>query len=270
MPARDGFELQNRDIELLHLVYRLGIATVEHLAEHSRRSYDLVYRRVAKLEERRYLPRITKRPARGIWQIGSEGVPVLIEHGHAGESIARRRLRANELKPLGRAHTLFIADIHAKILNETKHRPEKIAYWQQDQGLWDQATERNENIALPVRPDAYFILQHTERPEGKNRLHFFLEADRSTMSHERMAQKIRTYIAYHAAQGFARNYPGMKSFRVIVLTESRARAENLRTGMEQLIPTTKRQRAYRFLALADLTLDALLPMAAATIDEPEG
>ena len=33
---------------------------------------------------------------------------------------------------------------------------------------------------LPVRPDAFFALEDSERPTGANQMHFFLEADRST------------------------------------------------------------------------------------------
>lgn len=65
-----------------------------------------------------------------------------------------------------------------------------LAYWQEGSGLWDAISTGNGAPAIPIRPDAYFILKHTERPEGRNKVHVFLEADRSTMVHRRMATKI--------------------------------------------------------------------------------
>lgn len=82
------------------------------------------------------------------------------------------------------------------------------------------------------------------------------------MSHERIATKIHAYRSYHDAGTFKQKYPAMQSFHVVVVTESRRRADGLRIGLEHLIPSIKLQRAYRFIALHDLTLDALLPKAA--------
>lgn len=267
MPTKDAFAFQNRgDAAMLHVVYRLVIADVELIAGSVERSYHIVYKRAAKLEAQGYLSRITKQPEKAIWQLGPAAAEVLIEHGWAPETIARQRLRANELKPLGRAHSLFIAYIHARILNGTKHRLENIALWRQDQGTWDKATWTDDDGSrtLPVRPDAYFVIEHTGRPEGKNRLHFFLEADRSTMDvNERMAAKIKAYRAYHDEHRFQKKYPGMESFRVIVVTKTRRRAESLETRLAYLLPTASLKRAYRFLPFEDLSLDALLPKAAA-------
>ena len=50
-------------------------------------------------------------------------------------------------------------------------------------------------VRLVIRPDAFFALRDSSRPEGKNRLKFFLECAHSTMSHERMEQKIRAYLS---------------------------------------------------------------------------
>ena len=45
----------------------------------------------------------------------------------------------------------------------------------------------------PVKPDGFFGLQFPDRPDGKNRAFFFLEADRSTMTRERYVQKLVNY-----------------------------------------------------------------------------
>jgi len=110
-----------------------------------------------------------------------------------------------------------------------------------------------------VEPDAYFILQHAELPEGKNRKHFFLEADRGTMTHERIGKKLRAYRAYYDEGKFTQKFPGMVAFNVLAVTETRRRAEELRNDpdLRALIPTAPLQRAYRFLALEELALETL-------------
>jgi hypothetical protein len=261
MPAKDGFQLTDGDIALLHFAYQLRLATLDHLAALTGRSYTRTHKRVSKLEERRYFNRITKQPQKALYTIGTEGVSVLIEHGYAPESVAQKRLRAYELKDLGRQHTLFIADIHAKLILLTKGGPVKLTHWQEGPSLWDQAVtpaDRGGNIRFPIRPDAYFVLEHTGRPEGKNRLHFFLEADRSTMSHERMAAKTKGYVAYHHQGLYQRRYPAMKYFLVATVTRTRERAVNLRQDLAETIPPRSRP-AYLFLPFKDLTLESFLP-----------
>jgi hypothetical protein len=114
-----------------------------------------------------------------------------------------------------------------------------------------------------VRPDAYFILKHVGQPEGKNTFHVFMEADRSTMSHERMAGKINGYVACYDQRLHAQKYPGRRSFLVATVTETRSRAEELRRDLHPLIPRSAARDAYLFIAFEDLTLATLLPKAAA-------
>ncbi len=263
MPATtDGFELQNADIELLRSVHELRIATIDHLAALSGRSEIALWRRLRKLKDRHYLAAVARLMQKHIYALGSEGAPVLIEHGYAERTIAEKRIRHYELKEIGLRHALHVANVHTRLILLARSSPIVIDHWQEGPALWDSVSPGNGDPALPVRPDAYFILKHAGRAEGKNKLDFFLEADRSTMSHERMEKKLKGYILYHEQQLFTRKYPGMRSFRVLTVTETRARAESLARGLAHLIPTAPQQRAYRFMALEDLTLETVLPATA--------
>src|SRR6202167_1069684 len=113
MPAKNGFELQDRDIELLHSVHQLRIATIDHLSALSGRSVRALWGRLLKLKERRYLASIARFMQKQVYAIGSEGVPVLIEQGYAPAGLRERRLRHHELSEIGIRHSLFIADISA-------------------------------------------------------------------------------------------------------------------------------------------------------------
>jgi hypothetical protein len=81
------------------------------------------------------------------------------------------------------------------------------------------------------------------------------------MSHERMAAKIEGYVAYYERRLHAKKYPGMHSFLVATVTETRSRAEKLRKDLHPLIPHAR--AAYLFIPFEDLTLASLLPKAAA-------
>jgi len=261
MPAKDGFEHQDQDIDLLHSVHQLRIATIDHLAALSGRSVRALWGRLLKLKERRYLTSVARFMQKHVYAIGSAGVPVLIEHGYAPEELADRRSRHNELKDLGIRHALFIADIHTRMLLLTRTGPLTLPHWEEGQTLWDVVPAADGNPSIPVRPDAYFVLRHAGRPEGRNRFHIFLEADRSTMSHQRMAAKIAGYVAYHEQRLHAKKYPGMQSFIVATVTETRPRAAELQKDLEPLIPHAARH-AYLFLPFEDISLASLLPKAA--------
>jgi len=262
MPAKDGFELQDRDIDLLLYVFLLRIATIDHLAALSGRSVRALWARLNKLKERRYLASVARFMQKHVYTIGSAAVPVLIEHGHAPQDFASRRLRHNELTEIGIRHSIFVADIHARLLIATRTGPIVLADWKEGSGLWDSASARNGQPPIPVRPDSYFILKHTERPEGRNKFHVFLEADRSTMSHNRMAMKIAGYLAYYEQGRHAKKYPGMQAFLVATVTQTRSRARELQKDLHPLIPHAAWRDAYLFIPFEDLTLASLLPKAA--------
>jgi hypothetical protein len=76
------------------------------------------------------------------------------------------------------------------------------------------------------------------------------------MAHTRIALKIKAYAAYHQQQRHVAKF-GMSYFQVAIVTQTRARAENLKAEFHRGMSTAQ-QRAYHFIPLEDLTLDALL------------
>jgi hypothetical protein len=256
MPSTTGFEFTERDAEIVHYVYQLRVASLDHLAALTNRSHKTLERRVPKLRDKHYLRRLKPRPHKGLYVLGTEGVAVLIEGGYAPHDLAGKRLRETEWKDFTIPHALFVASIHARLLLLSRYSPIKLTLWQHEQSAIQDSVQTPHDGKLPVRPDAYFVLQHTGRPAGKNKLHFFLEADVGTMSHRRIELKIKAYAAYHQQQRHVAKF-GMKYFQVAIVTQTRARAENLRAELHHGMSTAQ-QRAYHFIALEDLTLDALV------------
>jgi Replication-relaxation len=214
MQVTNGFQLLDGDLALLQHAHVLRLATIEDLVSHSGRPYKQTQKRLSKLEERRYLTCLTRRPQKHVYTIGRNGVPVLIEQGYAPHELALKRLRSNELKELGIKHAMFIADIHVKLLQLVNQRSLSITNWVEGRTLWDTVTT-SANVVIPIRPDAWFTIGSKE---GK--AHFFLEADRGSMAHSRMHEKISGYAAYFQQQRHVKKYEGMKTFRVATITEN--------------------------------------------------
>ncbi len=227
MPATTGFQLVPGDLFILRNVHELRLATIEHMAALSGRSYKRTQERLAKLEERGYLACVARRPHKHVYVIGREGVGVLIEHGFAPRELALKRLRQTELKELGIRHAIFITDIHVRLIRLTPARSLTLANWTEGPSLWDTVTT-SDNVQVPIRPDARFTVAEAA---GKGRAHFFLEADRGTMAHSRMREKIMGYAAYFQQQKHLKKYEGMKLFRVATITETRGRANELHGGV---------------------------------------
>jgi hypothetical protein len=256
MSGTRALQFNDRDAEIVHYVYQLRVATLDHLSALTNRSYKTLERRVPKLRDERYLRRLKPRPHKGLYVIGSGSIPVLIEGGYAPDELAEKRLRENEWKDLTIPHALLVASIHTKLLLLSRNNPIKLALWQHEQATIQDSVQTPHDGKLPIRPDAYFVLQDIGRPAGRNRLHFFLEADVGTMSHKRIESKITAYAAYHQQQRHVAKF-GINYFQVAIITNTRARAENLKAELHRAMSAAQ-QRAYHFIPLEDLTLDALL------------
>jgi len=254
-PTNAPFEFTERDADIVHYVHQLRVATLDHLVELTNRSYKTLERRIPKLRDQGYLQRLKPRPHKGLYIVGPEGVNVLLRGGYAPEELADKRRREPEWKDLTIPHALLAASIHTKLLLLSRHSPIKLKHWQHDSAeLWD-TVQTSRDGKLPMRPDAYFVLHHNSRPAGRDMLHCFLEADVGTMSHKRLGSKIIAYAAYYEQQRHVAKF-GMNYFQVAIITQTVARAENLRAELHPTMSAAQR-RAYHIVALEELTLDAL-------------
>jgi hypothetical protein len=95
----------------------------------------------------------------------------------------------------------------------------KLTAWKQGKQLRDSLIKyqiKNNTII----PDGYFVIKN-----GNEEVHYFLEADRGTMTLTRFYDKIRRYRIF-----FSKNRNGLPSrFIVLTITPNQKRTENLRT-----------------------------------------
>jgi hypothetical protein len=144
----------------------------------------------------------------------------------------------------------------------------KLVGWQEGRELYDSviAVDSRGSSRLPVRPDAFFILEDLQRPEGGRRANYALEADRSTTSHARFQEKIRAYWAY-IEQGLHEKKYRVKGFRVLTVTLSDARAKNLAGLAASLLPT-RAQKYFLFTSMQKF--EASDPIGEAICYTPRG
>src|SRR5580692_2808939 len=137
MPAKTVFEFQDGDIELLNYVFQLRLSTIDHLSTLSCRSVRSLWSRLLKLKKRHYLASVARFMQKHVYAIGSKGARVLIEHGYAPHVLVAKRPRHHELTEIGIRHSLFIADIHSRLLLLTKGGPITVSHWEEGVTLWD-------------------------------------------------------------------------------------------------------------------------------------
>lgn len=121
-------------------------------------------------------------------------------------------------------HTLMLARFRITLLKALPtNRP--LSQWQQGKHLKATVTLNGERT--PVIPDAFFSIQYTDQPTGHNLAHFFIEADRSTMTLKRFRAKLLAYQSYYNAGGHTQQH-GIKGYRVLTITPSSQRRDNLK------------------------------------------
>jgi len=221
------------DPEIIKLVYDYRFANSEQIAVGLGRSYQTVLRRLQKLFHWSYLDRIDPREKRkdrsekyayALWQ---EGVTVLVNHCGIDHAKIQWERERNEVKNFFVRHTLAVSQFRACLTAALREHPEaELWFWMREnpQELKDYVYLRDgiQKKRLSIVPDGYFGI---EDPGG--RMYFFLEVDRSTMTNARFLNKMRAYWHWWKQGGHRRKF-GIESFRVLTITTTEQRKENLR------------------------------------------
>src|SRR5207248_6837252 len=94
---------------------------------------------------------------------------------------------------------------------------------------------RTQVVKGTVKPDSLFLLTHSAKG-----IHYFPEADRSTMSNARYLAKLKSYYAFWATYvKDAKKTARMRQMRVLSVTISEARKDNLRETAQQVSTEAK-------------------------------
>ena len=251
---RKGFSLVAGDMTVLKAVSEFRFLLREHLSALTGRSAKRLHRRLLALVKNGYLL-VTRLPQqKHIYSLGRAGITALVTEGAIKDGADVRRIRTSELKELFLKHEMMIVDQHVTLRLAERVGDLRLIRWEEGRGLFDSVivTDHRGFIKLPVRPDAFFTLEDTRRDEGKNRFHFFLEIDRSTMPHTAFREKLRAYRHYRE-QGLHAKKLGIQSYRVLTVTLTGTRAHNLRDLAGAMLPEGARKH-FLFTAMDNYSL----------------
>jgi len=255
-------KLQDSDRELLTYCHALRFCTIDHLVALTGRLRQSLNVRILQLASEKYLYRI-KFPnpnQKHVYTIGTEGFKYLAYQGIISINDVPERFRASELKPLFLNHTIFVTDIHTTLLLASRQSQLQLADWEEGKGIYDDVTfyDGAKKVRLPVCPDGFFSIANTGRPAPNNRLAFALEADRSTTTRRTFNDKMRAYCQY-LEQNRQEKFFGVKWFRVLTVTLTKARADSLAELASETVPARLR-KFFLFTSRENFSLDNPAPI----------
>ena len=237
-----GFVLTDGDVAILRLIHEHRFLRREQISALCGRHQKRLHRRISKLATRRYISTIRLPQQKHIYGIGRAAIPVLTVHALCHPELLKQRRRTHELKELFLKHEMMIVDLHVAFSLASRNGGVALVGWSEGSELYDSvvAVDSKGSNRLPIRPDAFFSLEDFQRGEGANRMHFALEADRSTTTQPRFADKIRAYWHY-IEQGLHTRKFGVKGFRILTVTLTDNRAKNLCALTASVVPEQARK-----------------------------
>lgn len=230
---KPGFLFQERDLEILNLLYEYRFLNSGLIKLLTPGSDQQILRRLQKLFHHGYLDRLkisNNEPI--LYSIGKKGISLISDYYKTDFNFKENR----GVGGIYLAHTLQIANFRACLTLALRDNPKtKVISWYKDGEIKDEIafTLNNKQTCIPIVPDSFFILED----KGKKK-HYFLEADRSTMSNKRFLTKMRGYyklmqsikdeikkkgVSYYEIDGNK-----IESFRVLTVCKTESRKENLR------------------------------------------
>ena len=214
------FRISELDLNILQDLANFRVLDTRHiLALHSEASPRTIQRRLQLLFQAGFLERPFyqslqyKVPGHIIYTLSQKGTQLLFP----GQ---RTRKWIKQLKPAFLWHNLMVSNFRVILTLALRNKKEsKLVNWRQD-NLTDSVYLEGER--LPISPDAFFTIE-----DKNDLLHFFLEANRSTMETERFLKKLKAYWQWWQEEGHKRKF-NISVFRVLTITVSEERKENLR------------------------------------------
>jgi len=183
-------------------------------------------------------------PSYFIYTLGKKGVELLFSGEKAKTSWAKK---GKTVKPAFLWHSLMISNFRVILtLALKKKKDSKLVSWREE-NLFD--TVYLEGEKLPISPDAFFTI------EDKNDwLHFFLEADRSSMEDKRFLAKMQGYWQWWKEEGHKDRF-NISVFRVLTVTISEERKENLRQITKKADDSQRGSEMFLFACEKDYNLE---------------
>jgi hypothetical protein len=144
------------------------------------------------------------------------------------------------------AHALMVSQFRTVLTLGLQKRGGIISRWLQGYDLKDELTLKSRTP--DIVPDAFFTVKLKDK-----QWHFFLEADRSTMSHHRFLAKMRAYWRWFAEKTYNAQLK-IENFRVLTIANAEGRRDNLQTTAKDADPKRSGSGLFLFACEKDYSL----------------
>lgn len=210
--ARNGIQLQDRDLEILGGLFECRVMTLAHIAEfYFDGKSEAAKKRVQKLKAAGYLRERKRRLGDpSFLHIGTKAFTALKQRGNLeqfpniGTTAFEKRAQVSDLTL---RHELDVMTVRAAFFRAVREHPAlSIVQFSTWPALFQFSARHLSSVhgrrELLLKPDG-FIRIHEKTLQGTIEHMFFLEVDRSTESQEIVAQKAACYIDFYHSGGMA-------------------------------------------------------------------
>jgi len=233
-----GLRLQERDTKIVSLVHDFRFLNSDQIKILVDGSEQGISRRLQKLFHHGFLDRPPSQinyPLTGtqkmVYALGDKGADLLAEKFGVDRGKIKWNEKNREAKDRHIQHTLMISNFRVCLERALDTLPDThLLFWQKEnrKELKDYAyikEPQGRQWKIAIVPDGFFGMKDTK---PKPKMYFFLEADQSTMTNGRFLNKMRAYWNWGMTEkGHTRKF-GIKAFRVLAITKTEQRKENLR------------------------------------------
>ena len=235
-----GLKLQKRDIEIISLAHDYRFLNSDQIKVLVDGSEQGILRRLQKLFHHGFLDRPPSQilyPLAGtqkmVYALGDKGADLLAEKSGVDRGKIKWNEKNKEIKDRHIQHTLMISNFRVCLELALRDLPDtNFLFWEKEnpKELKDYVYIKDlqgRGIKASIVPDGFFGIQD---PKGK--MYWFMEADQSTMTNARFFKKMRAYWNWWRQGRHSKRF-GIKAFRVLTITKSEQRKENLRRITQQ-------------------------------------
>jgi len=241
-PALVGqLRLQPRDIQIIRLVYDFRFLNSDQINALVSGSEQGILRRLQKLFHYGFLdrpPRQLINPLAGtqkmVYALGDRGADLLAEKSPIDRGKIKWTEKNREVKDRHIEHTLMISNFRICLELALRNLPDvRLLFWQREnsQELKDYVYIQDHpgtRIRVPIVPDGFFAIE-----DPQDEMYFFSEADQGTMTNTRFLKKMKAYWHWGMKEkGHTKRF-GIKTFRVLTITKTEQRKNNLRQITKQ-------------------------------------
>ena len=225
------FVLQERDHEIIRVVSQHRVISSDDLQLLIAGSNQTILRRLQKLFHHGYLDRPRSQRQRGngpmVYALGQHGADVLARAA-GSKAVLDWSEKNRQVGAMYLEHALMVSRFQTALRYAIRERGSvSLERWNADGTLRDAVSVEHQDSTerIPIAPDAFFTLRFLNEPEGRNRVHVFLEADRGTMTTKRFFTKMRGY--WHWWRSGKQEQLGINNFLVLTVTSTPERAASL-------------------------------------------